>query len=267
MSSLESWIDRFQRDGYVVIEGALSSAECAALRAEIDVAMAEYPAPWRSRWLRPQMFLRGPLFEELLDRSPVFDLVERLLSLERGVSEGRAGEPEREGCHVLNVTSCVRRADDPGDPWHIDDYLLMPRPADVPWDERIPFPVYIVSALYYLGDVDAERAPTQLVPGSQKSGRKPAAEDPAPSYLGRGVETIAARAGDCLLFHSQVWHRGAPHRGGPPRYVQQVHYGARFVTARHFPMPNFHVPADLLLRLTPRRQRLLGMHPCLGQYT
>ena len=78
---------------------------------------------------------------------------------------------------------------------------------------------------------------------------------------------ISARAGDCLFFHSQLWHRASPHLGGVPRYVQQVHYAARFVTARWFPTPNHHVPSDVLMRLTPRRQALLGMHPMRGQYT
>ena len=107
--------------------------------------------------------------------------------------------------------------------------------------------------------------PRSRVPVTTARRSDPRAE--RPEYRGRGPIAIVAEKGDCLVFHSQVWHRAGPHRRGPVRYVQQVHYGARFVAPRLFPMPNFHMPADLLLRLTPRRQRLLGMYPCMGQYT
>lgn len=263
----DACIERFHRDGYVVIESALTPEECDVVHAEIDQAMAEYPAPWRTRWMRPQMYLRGPVFERLLDHAPIFDIADRLLRVERGDKRTLGGEDMWEGCHVLNVTSTVSREHDEGDFWHIDDYLLMPRPRDVPWDDRIPFPVFIVSALYYLSDVDADMGPTVVIPGSHKAGYRPDPLAASPDYHGRGPEPILARKGDCLLFHSQLWHRAAAHRSERSRYVQQVHYGARFVTSRLFPMPNHHIPADLLLRLTPRQQRLLGMHPCLGQYT
>ena len=264
---LNASLERFHRDGFLLLEGVLSERECDVLCAEISQAMVEYPAPWRTTWMRPQMFLRGPVFADLLDKAPAFDLAEALLSLERGDNQTLEEPLLRDGCHVLNLTACVTREGDPGSRWHIDDYLLMPRPPGVRWDERIPFPVYIISALYYLTDVDGAMGPTVVVPGSHRSGARQDPEASVLEYEGRGAVVIEARRGDCLFFHSQLWHHAAPHLCDRERVVQQVHYASRFVTPRLFPMPNHHVPADLLLRLSPRRQRLLGMHPCWGQYT
>lgn len=264
---LETQVEAFHRDGFLVLPSVLSTEECGLLRSEIDVAMAELPQPSLTKWMRPQMFTRGPLFEDLLDRSPTIDLAERLLRYERGDSIQEGEGAIWDTCHVLNVTASVSLKDDEGDHWHIDDYLLMPRPKGVPWDERIPFPVHIISALYYLNDVGPNDGPTHVVPGSHKSGQRPDPQAEAPTYEGRGLLVVEARAGDCLIFHSQLWHRAGPHGGGRVRYVQQVHYAARFITTRFFPMPNYQMPPDLLLRLSPRRQRLLGMHPCRSQYT
>ncbi|MEE9393237.1 MAG: phytanoyl-CoA dioxygenase family protein [Planctomycetota bacterium] len=266
-TEISQFVDRFHRDGFLLIEGALTPEQCTALRSEVDLAMDEYPTPGLARWVRSQMFLRGPVFEELLDHPPAFDVAEKLLSFERGDKRVLGGEQMWEGCQVMNVTSMVSRGESPGDLWHVDDFLLFPRPEGIPWDDRIPFPVFIVSALYYLNDLTAEMGPTLVVPGSHKAGYRPDPKAEKPTYEGRGPQTVLARAGDCLLFHSQLWHRADGHRCDRPRYVQQVHYGARFISQRLFPMPNFHMPQDFLLRLTPRRQRLMGMHACWGQFT
>src|SRR5262249_11465721 len=144
--------------------------------------------------------------------------------------------------------------------------LLMPRPADVPWDERIPFPTYLLTAMYYLDEVTLDDAPTEVVPGSHRSGRKPPPHDASPRYDGRGPCALAASAGDCVLFHNQIWHHALANRGGRARRVMQVHYGARFIAQRFLPFPNHHMPARFLERLTARQQRLMGMHACRGQY-
>jgi hypothetical protein len=264
---IEAAMREFRRDGFYLIKGALSQDECRLLRAEIDDALEEYPQPPMTRHTRPAMMLRGAHFESLIDRAPAVDLCDALLSHERGDKIGAEVAADRTSCHVINMTSMVNDARDEGQHWHIDDFLFMPRPAGVPWDERIPFPVYIITVMYYLNDVGADGAPTELVPGSHKSGRKPDPFAPAPTYEGRGPHAILCETGDCVLFHNQVWHHALPNRSPESRYVLQVHYAARFIAQRFWPFPLARFPAEFLERLTPRRQLLMGMHPCMGQYT
>lgn len=257
----------FRRDGYFLVKGALTAAACSALHGEIDDALADYPQPPATRHTRPAMMTRGPRFEAMIDQEPVASLCEELLTFERGDKTLAETAADRTSCHIINMTAMVNDPGDPGQHWHIDDFLLLPRPLGVPWDPRIPFPVFIITAMYYLNDVPLERAPTELVPGSQSSGRKPEPFAERPEYEGRGPEAIVCKAGDCLIFNSQVWHHARPNRSQEPRVVLQVHYAARFIAQRYWPFPMARFPAEFLERLTPRRQALFGMHPCMGQYT
>lgn len=254
-------IERFHRDGFERVPSVLSQSECRGMIAALDSMATEIPLPGKQRWLGTQIHLRDPIFESLIDRAPCVDMAETMLDFDHGAMD----PPIREAtCHVINVTAIVARPGDGGLPWHIDDVLLLPRPADVPWDERIRFPVFVVTAMYYLVDVDREMGALMVVPGSHKSGRKP--DSKQPSYLGRESEAVCVRAGDCLLLHHQLWHASLPNNGPIARHLIQVHYAARFVAPRLFPFPNRHTPVPFLERLTPRQQRLMGMHRVFREY-
>jgi hypothetical protein len=242
---LGSWIDDFERDGFVVVRGLLSADEVQALREGILEAFNRPdPGGSTSAIIRDQMFLRGGLFEELIDRSPVIDFVEAVLGAD---------------CHLIAENAIHTRPGEGIDRWHVDETVHFPRPRDVPLDPRIPMPCFVVQALYYLVDVDEEIGPTQFVPGSNRSGREPDAEL---VHEGKGPISVLARAGDCTLQNGQTWHRGATNVSlDRTRLVQQVGYGRRFISQRFYPFVNFLMPEDLLERSSPRRRRLLGVHP------
>lgn len=242
---LAEWLADFERDGFVVVRGALSPAECVEMRKQVVQAYDEPdPAGSNSLIIRHQMFLKGAIFEDLLDRSPVIDFVEAVLG---------------NTCHLISENAIYTRPGQGIDSWHVDEAVHFPREADVPLDPRIEVPCFVVQALYYLVDVDEAIGPTQFVPGSQRSGRKP---DPELVYDGKGVVNIIAQAGDCLLQNGQAWHRGATNMTTDrSRVVQQVSYARRFIQQRFYPFVNYHMPEDLLARSSPRRQRILGIHP------
>ncbi len=271
---LDGCVADFQRDGYVHIPGVLSPEESGALRGEVETLRSTHPWPWTTRWFHSGVHLHLRSMLGLIDRTPLIDMAERLLVFEPGVKPGGpegAGDedlpPTTSDCHLINVSVNVTDPGDPGHQWHIDDNLYMPRPAHVPWDDRIPFPVYLVTAMVYLTRVGPEDGPTELVPGSQRSGRRPEPWDAGPRYDGRGPLALQVEVGDCILFHNQVWHHALPHEGAEPRCVAQVHYGARFIAPRLGPFPNQHVPSVIRDGLNARQRRLLGEHPALGQYT
>jgi len=258
---MQAGIDRFHRDGFEKVPDVLTPKECRDMIAALANLREELPLAHELRWVTSHLLFRDPVFEVLIDRSPMVDMAEKMLMFERGDMNTPKKEPT---CHIINVTGIVADPGDGGQPWHADDMILLPRPADVPWDDRIPFPVYLVTAMYYLVDVDREMGATLVVPGSHKSGRKP--DSATPSYQGREAEEVIVRAGDCLLFHHLLWHRALPHRGPHTRFMLQVHYAARFVAPRMLPFPNHHTPVAFLDRLTPRQQRLMGMHSGFREY-
>ncbi len=67
-----------------------------------------------------------------------------------------------------------------------------------------------------------EDGPTEIVPGSQFSGRDSPKENPL--FEGHGPEAMLCRAGDIYLFNHQVWHRGSPNTGKRTRYLMQLQY-------------------------------------------
>lgn len=243
---LEQGIADFHRDGWLVLPGLLSPDEIAELKEQVVEAFGEPDlAGSTSQIIRHQMFLKGKSFEELIDRSPVIDYVEGLLG---------------SNCHMISMNAIYTGPGQGIDKWHVDEQVHFPRAEGVPLDPRIEMPVYIVQAMYYLVDVPLELGPTQFVPGSHRSGQQ-ATQDNL-EYEGRGVFSAIVKAGDVLLQNGQTWHRGATNLTKDQwRVVQQVSYGRRWISQRFYPFVNHHMPEDLLARSSPRRQRLLGVHP------
>ena len=218
MADLNAQLEQFHREGYLAIPDALLPEEVATLRRGVEAAFAEpceeaeihggeMPRIWR-----PKLFERGPEFEALVDNPRVIDLVEAILGAD---------------CHLIAM-SALRTGPGQGiDSFHSDEAVRFPRPLDVPLDPRIPVPCFVLNFNYYLCDVDEALGPTQFVPGSHRSGRQPRPEDRdadgLPRYEGRGPVSAVGKAGTAVMWHDQVWHRGAKNRTADRvRWVQQA---------------------------------------------
>lgn len=254
-AEIPALVAQFHRDGFLVVPDALAPEHVRALLAGVEEDF-RHPNPVAAEYgglqkiWRPMMFEHGPPFEELVDNPRVIDLVEAILG------------PD---CHLI-ANSALRTGPGEGiSNWHADETIRFPRPDGVPLDPRIPIPCFIVNLNYYLVDVDEELGPTQWVPGSHRAGRQPRPEDldadGNPVYEGRSAVSGVGAAGTCVLWHDQVWHRGAPNRSqNRVRWVQQAPYGRRFIAQRFWPFVNYHLPEEILERANPRRRRLLGVH-------
>ena len=75
-----------------------------------------------------------------------------------------------------------------GGPWHCDAGPHVPRPEDVPWDDRIPYPVFAIGAHLLLRDCARRRRPDRGRAGQPPLGPARAvrpARDPELTYDGR----------------------------------------------------------------------------------
>ncbi len=258
-------VERLQSDGYVVLDRVFTGEELAALCADVERVFEEYPPddrgdpPEESAPFRYEMLNRSGVVQRAVGHARILEVVEPLLG---------------EDCHVIANTAWRQRSgenDHLGRFWHIDGGPHVPRDPGVPWDNRIPYPVFAIAAHLYLWDCPIEAGPTGLIPGSHTSGQAPPMERLADDDLewnGHGAVPVVARAGDVALFASDVWHRRMPPGPGDPgRMFVQCHYGRRDIAQRVRPTSSVnHLSAEALARArTPREKTLVGYHP-LGFY-
>ncbi len=245
---------QLERDGYAVLRGVLGPDLARRLADEIEATFAALPSergrPDRDEF-RYEMLNRSAAAQEAVGLPAILAAIEPLLG---------------EDCHVIANTAWRNPPSFGGGPWHCDAGPHVPRPEGVPWDERIPYPVFAIGAHLYLKDCPLACGPTAVIPGSHRSGRLPPAErmnDASLTFEGRGAVALEARAGDVALFVSDAWHRGMP--AGPDgtgRLFLQVHYGRRDLAQRIRTTADANqLSPDAIARIQTKRERqLLGLH-------
>ena len=249
-----------EREGYTILAGVFDAAELAELEADIDRVYAEWPPDIRvknqpeGRYdpFRYEMVNRSARCQEAIAHPAILSVIEPLLG---------------EDCHVIANTAWRQDAGDRdhgGRFWHIDSGPHVPRPPGVPWDERIPYPVFVIAAHLMVRDCPLEAGPTGVIPRSHTSGQAPPyCEDDDLTCDGRGAVPLVASAGDVALFVSDTWHCRMPSGPtGPGRYFLQCHYGRRDLAPRLRTTRDANqLSEEAVARAGTRRQRdLVGLH-------
>ncbi len=247
----ESRAAAVERDGFVYFPDALDAEEIDEMRIAMDRLTAipesydRHQKPEDNGFLNKHVnnaFNRDELFLQYLDRPDVIEVVEAL----HGAN-----------CHVIGMTAWMTGPGRPDQGLHVD-WLPIALPAEVVTDPRVKVPVFITTCHYYLDDIFDELGPTQFVPGSHSSGRKP---DGDMEWNGNQTQSILCNAGDGVLFRSEVWHRGTSNTSDQVRYLLQVHYANRMITQKFPPYLNrFQFDETILAKATPRQLRLMGDH-------
>ena len=183
-------------------------------------------------WIAVRLFELDEMFRDVLVREPIISLAEAICG------------PD---CHLIADGILRTRAGEAVSQWHVDDILIFPLPAGIPrHDPRVTVPVYQLTVHFALSDIPSlEYGPTQYIPGSHYSGRRPN-DQTNPSFEGKGPESIICAAGEIYLHAGQGWHRGAPNTSDRTRYLYQLSYAPRWVSQRFFPFLNYRMPDHVL---------------------
>ena len=246
--------EQLERDGYALIRDVLGAEAVAALAAEI-AAVFETTGTDRERDAKNEfrygMLNRSALAQQAVASRAILDVIEPLLG---------------EDCHVIANTAWHNAPGHGGGLWHIDAGPHVPRPEGVPWPDAIPYPVFAIGVHLFLEDCTLEHGPTAVLPGSHRSGRVPPRDrldDLGLTFENTSPVLLPAKAGDAILFASDVWHRGTPAREGKGRFFLQVHYGRRDIAQRIQTTEEInHLSPDAIARAqTDRERRLIGLHP------
>lgn len=248
------WIERFHRDGFLVVQGLLPDELIATLKADLDARLGEAGQEGVKAELAYRMFETSPANLSLFDREPVVSFAEHLIGDDRPAFGA-------EHVHVVHNNSFRTRGGQGISNWHQDEppYYVVTH-GEPPTNVKLP--VLLFTCNYYLTDVTApEHGPTQFVPGSHLFGQAPPPGGlEGTAFEDRVVEAYGP-AGTAVLFHCQVWHRGAPNQSDRVRYVTQVSYAHRTIGHRYFPFMNYVMPEHVYADANPRLKRLLGWVP------
>jgi len=256
-------VAQLERDGYVVLHGVFDEDEVAELVEDVERVFDQYPPDQRAdrhgaeHWepFRYEVLNRSAVVQRAIAHRAILDVVEALLG---------------EDCHVIANTAWRQppgNNEHGGQFWHIDSGPHVPRPAGVPWDDRIPYPIFAVASHLYLWDCPMEAGPTGILRGSHRSGQPPPRDrmhDDELEWDGEKAVPLVARAGDVALFSSDVWHRRLPPADDDPgRFFVQCHYGRRDIAQRLRPTSDVNqLSHDAIARATTARERtLVGLHP------
>lgn len=242
-------------DGYLRLEGVLDRSEIELLGRQIDEMRTRpgwEPMPgtlprghygWVERCpdQSPEAFMdrRDILsyhqaFIDLIDRSPVFDLIVDVM-----------------GPYILfSMSQAIVRASTETFPGYTHtDGGEAQRGVRVTETSR---PI-AVKALYLLSDVVGEDAGNFTVfPGSHMRPFLPERDLPITPHSPGAVQ-LQGKAGDCFIFPHALWHGPAPNRSGRARKTLLYNYAQMFVRAY-----DFEKSPDIAQRATPRQRRLLG---------
>lgn len=233
----------FDRDGFLIVRGALPPEMVARLTAAADRLYAEgverEGLSARNHWQMRHCIAADDAFLDLLDWPTVFALVVGLLNWD---------------IHLITSHLIVRppnppgtRNDFKGEGWHRDGGMS---PAEM----QEPHPRLFLKVNYLLSDQsEPGRGNTQVVPGSNRLVGPPAQAEGAPHPYG-AVE-LCGRAGDAILFEQRTWHAVGVNRSDITRKGVFLGYGYRWVRAMDYLTP----PEALLPRCDAVRQQLLGV--------
>jgi len=249
----ESQRTQWLTDGYLHLEGVLSSDEVEFFSNELDrvrtlpgyepsdLPRGHYGWLPHADDLDPEGFMDrrhlldyGQEFLDLIDRPGLFDLIVDimgpyiLLSMSQAIvrpsTQAFPGYTHTDGGEALRYVRVTESS----------------RPI-------------AMKAMYLLSDVEGEDSGNFTVfPGSHLR-PFPDEADRWPTPHSPGAAQLSGKAGDCYLFSHSIWHGPAPNHSGKARKTILYNYSQMF--ARGY---DFELVPEVVNKLTPRQRRLVG---------
>ncbi len=233
-------VEQLETNGYAVIPDALDAAQVAALKAELEAAIAADNAVFDreealtgtahpDRWMVHNAMLRGRQLARMLDHPLMQAYFAHILG-------------DRCILYSYQTSSLPARGTNYSNRIHVDCPRLIPG-----------YPTNF-GALFPLDDLTAENGATYVLPGSHVLAETPAAED-----FDRGAKRVFCKAGSMLLLNSRLWHRGGVNTTDKARHMLTIG-GCRSYMRSRFDFPRLiaNSGSDILDSVGPVGRRFLG---------
>ena len=254
--NVEDSVERMNTDGFVVFPKLLDAAGTEHLRSLMD----EIGGPYENFIHRGHY---GETSEEAMEAGsvnkhigcPFAQMPEFLEYMDKGDAIKVIQTIHGPGTRVIGGSVWVTGPGRYPMGLHVD-YQPFGLPEDIAMDARVKIPIMISTLHYYLNDMYPELGPTLVVPGSHRADRAPNSET---GWNGTEAQALQCKAGDAMLFRSDLWHGALPNSSEEKRYMLQVHYGTPYISGSY---TGFHKRLDLcqetLDAASPTQRQLLG---------
>ncbi|HUJ60423.1 MAG TPA: phytanoyl-CoA dioxygenase family protein [Kofleriaceae bacterium] len=230
-------LDTLRRDGFVILERVLGSAELAELVAALAPLEAARPmgrTPFEGQRSQRVYSLagKGEPFLRLAEHPRVLALIDRVLS------------PN----FLLSTMQSIRLH--PGEraqPWHSDDaFYAVPRPR-----ER----TLAVSVIWAIEDFTRDNGATEVLRGSHRWGME------HPDDRAERAEPAVMPAGSAIVFDAALWHRGGSNTSTRTRLAISPQYCEPWLRPQESQL--LIVPPDAARACSERARAMLGysIHP------
>jgi len=231
-------LDKFNNDGYLVVENALSPEMIQRLKRAVDRIEDEER---KRQKLSPEQLLskfqtviEDEIFLELLDWPRTFPLVWDILgwNIQLYIS------------HLIIYPPEIEKTELGTGGWHQDGG----RPV---WEMERPQPRLSLKVSYWLTDVESPtNGAMQIIPGSHKHDAVPLNSESTDG----NVLDLCVKAGTAILFDRRMWHRRGLNTSKISRKVLFFGYSYRWLRGLDFNL----MPEEVLKKCDPIRRQLLG---------
>jgi ectoine hydroxylase-related dioxygenase (phytanoyl-CoA dioxygenase family) len=205
----------FERDGYLIVRGALDDATLSRLHeiaAEHDSAYRQEPGVTAHHVLNLHDLIgRDPLFLDLVDHAETFPKVFGILGW------------NIQCFHTQLIVTPPAHPDAPtgGYAWHQDNNRM-----NLDFETAPPHPRVSLKIGYLVTDATSEDTGNLcVVPGSHLSGRPDLELFDTPD----GAVQVTGAAGDAILFDRRLWHAASTNRSDRPRVLLTYGYSYRWL--------------------------------------
>ena len=232
-TALAEHVERIQRDGYTIVEGAIAphlvdalTDDLARLERELDVHPADNSFEGVNTLRVYNLLAHGEVWQRVPVHEQVLPIVEAVL------------DP---GCLISSLSSVNIGPGETAQPIHADD-MLIPIPK--------PHPPTVCNSMWALTDFTEENGATRVISGSHLA-------DHSPTY-GQHYDSLAAAMtrGSVLVWHGSLWHGGGTNQTTEARIGIAMNYCAGYIRQQENQQLGLR-PA--LVRTFPRRlQELVG---------
>jgi len=230
-------LSRFAEDGYVVLPSLLDEERTDELYRAFDgLPLQGSPssvpgAPPGRMQANERVLVRDDRFVSVLREPALLEAVEAALGTDVHLLAYEA----------IEIPPGGGKARD----WHSDFHF----PTDAP---------LVVNVGIYLQDMEDERGPLYVVPGSHRWNREPSPDEVESEVPGE-VKLDVPR-GSAAVFHGRMWHTGSKNASAAPRRAVFPYFGQAWIKR----MDDFYrepLPESISGSDDPVLRRLFGLEP------